>query len=291
MIAGLIAPGDIDTRSIEDVHPDDLRGYRQCHFFAGVGIWSYAARQAGWPDDRPFWSASCPCQPFSEAGQGNGFADERHLWPAVFHLATHLRPQRIVGEQVARKDGHAWLDLVSSDLESADYAFRAVPLCSGGFGGPDRRHRNYWVADAHRGQRDRLPEHDGHERHGAPGRRVQGNGELAGHSHAGGLGHTHEAEHQGVAHRGGAVSGSEWPTAERAGGQFAAGPGPLNGFWADADWLLCRDERWRPVEPGTFPLDTGIAARLWRLRAFGDAINAQVAREFLEAIDYVDAAT
>lgn len=31
--AGHIAPGEVDERSIEDVTPDDLRGFTQCHFF------------------------------------------------------------------------------------------------------------------------------------------------------------------------------------------------------------------------------------------------------------------
>jgi len=66
--AGHIAPGDVDERSIEDVRPDDLRGYRQCHFFAGIGVWSYALRRSGWPDDRSIWTGSCPCQSFSAAG-------------------------------------------------------------------------------------------------------------------------------------------------------------------------------------------------------------------------------
>lgn len=44
--AGQIAPGDVDERSIEDVRPDDIRGYTQCHFFAGIGVWS--------PDPRVF---------------------------------------------------------------------------------------------------------------------------------------------------------------------------------------------------------------------------------------------
>jgi len=35
--AGLIAPGEVDERSIEDVTPADLAGFRQCHFFAGIG--------------------------------------------------------------------------------------------------------------------------------------------------------------------------------------------------------------------------------------------------------------
>ena len=49
---GIIAPGDVDERSIADVRPADLAGYSQCHFFAGIGIWSYALRLARWPDER-----------------------------------------------------------------------------------------------------------------------------------------------------------------------------------------------------------------------------------------------
>ena len=78
--AGHIAPGEVDTRSIENA------GFTQCHFFAGIGTWSYALRCAGWPDDRPVWTGSCPCQPFSAAGKRKGTSDERHLWPTFFHL-------------------------------------------------------------------------------------------------------------------------------------------------------------------------------------------------------------
>jgi DNA (cytosine-5)-methyltransferase 1 len=40
IVRHLIAPGDVDTRSITEVQPDDLRGYAQCHFFAGIGGWN-----------------------------------------------------------------------------------------------------------------------------------------------------------------------------------------------------------------------------------------------------------
>ena len=43
-------------------------------------------------------------------------------------------------------------------------------------------------------------------------------------------------------------------------------PGPTNGLWAAADWLLCRDGRWRPVEPGPQQMVDGFAESLGRLR-------------------------
>jgi len=69
---GHIPPGDVDERSITDVRADELAGYTQLHFFAGIGGWPLAARIAGWPDDREIVTGSCPCQPFSVAGKGAG---------------------------------------------------------------------------------------------------------------------------------------------------------------------------------------------------------------------------
>ncbi|MGM8836119.1 DNA cytosine methyltransferase, partial [Enterobacter hormaechei subsp. steigerwaltii] len=112
---GHIVPGEVDERSIEDVTPDDLRGFTQCHFFAGIGVWSHSLRLAGWPDDKPVWTGSCPCQPFSAAGKGDGFADERHLWPHFFHLISERRPEHVFGEQVAAGNANAWFDLVQAD--------------------------------------------------------------------------------------------------------------------------------------------------------------------------------
>lgn len=147
MDAGHIPQGVIDTRSIEDVRPDELAGFTQCHFFAGLGGWAYALQLAGW-GTRPVWTGSCPCQPFSAAGKGAGFADERHLWPAWQHLIAQCRPPVVFGEQVASKDADAWIDLVHADLEGMGYAFGCVPFPAAGVGAPHIRDRNYWVADA-----------------------------------------------------------------------------------------------------------------------------------------------
>ena len=143
---GHIPAGEVDERSIEDVKPGDLRGFVQCHFFAGIGGWSHALDLAGWPRDQRVWTGSCPCQPFSAAGQSAGFADERHLWPAWQHLIAQCRPPVVFGEQVAGKASELWIDLVHADLENMDYAFGCIPFPSASIGAPHTRDRNYWTA-------------------------------------------------------------------------------------------------------------------------------------------------
>lgn len=276
--AGHIADGVVDERSIEDVHPRDLDGFTQCHFFAGIGVWSYALRLAGWPDDRPVWTGSCPCQPFSSAGKGSGFDDERHLWPAWHWLIGERRPAVVFGEQVASKDADAWIDLVQADVEGLGYALGAVPFPSAGVGAPHIRDRLYWVAyaDGH-GQRTRR------QGLAAMGYRAAAEPDCGARQlgYAGG---------QGLAQRGGVqripgvsiADDGAWETAERA-GIHAGGAGATNGFWRAADWIGCRDGRWRPVEPGAFPLADGAPSRVGRLRAYGNALNAQAAAEFVMA--------
>ncbi len=143
---GLIAPGEVDERSIVDVSPADVADYQQCHFFAGIGGWSYALRLARWPDDRFVWTGSCPCQPFSLAGKQKGFADERHVWPTWFRLIEKRRPAIVFGEQVA--SASEWFRLVRSDLETLGYAVGAIPLQAALLGAPHRRERLFFVADA-----------------------------------------------------------------------------------------------------------------------------------------------
>ena len=144
--AGHIAVGDVDERSIVDVRADDLKGYDQCHFFAGIGGWSLGLRLAGWPDDRAVWSGSCPCQPLSSAGQRKGHADRRHLWPAFYRLIAQCSPAIIFGEQVASSDGREWLAGIRADLEILGHACGAADLCSASLGAPHNRPRLYWVA-------------------------------------------------------------------------------------------------------------------------------------------------
>ena len=425
--AGHIAPGDVDERSIEDVTPNDLKGYTQCHFFAGIGVWSHSLRRAGWADDRQVWTGSCPCQPFSVAGKRRGTDDERHLWPVFFELIRECRPAVVFGEQVASKDGLAWLSgenetmqavrdreavfgvlrelqeqrpqqvqglresagaipktvepgrsveaaqelarqapglrtdecgeassegtqlairsrpaghpgadrqgllrddrhivrsgdtsrlerpitgsghsggwlhedqyagsavcvecdgehlgaaedcgdcgcdrcetagreraiassfdgsleaaiewpgvrSVFSDLEGENYTCWAADICAAGVGAPHIRQRLYWVADTVCAERpDRKPE----ER----------------------LGHVSRGREQG--------------STEITGLRGDSRPGAVNGFWKVSDWLKCRDDKWRAVKPGSFPLANGSPQRVGRLRAYGNAIVAPQAKEFI----------
>jgi DNA (cytosine-5)-methyltransferase 1 len=146
--AGEIAPGHVDERSILEINPDDLAGFDQCHFFAGIGGWALALRWAGLEGVAGIWSGSCPCQPLSCAGQRKGHADERHLWPAFHDLIAKRRPATVFGEQVASKDGREWFAGVRLDLEGLGYACGGADLCAAGVGAPHRRQRLFWVADS-----------------------------------------------------------------------------------------------------------------------------------------------
>lgn len=318
---GLIAPGEVDERSISDVTPDDLSGFVQHHFFAGIGGWSLALRLAGWPDDRPCWTGSCPYQPFSSAGKGAGFADERHLWPHWNWLIEKCRPATVFGEQVASKDGLGWFDLVSADLEGQGYAVGASDMCAAGFGAPHIRQRLWWVglADSHahrcvkgvqsiQGRPSEWTRCDcvdhgmgdtdntGSQKHREPGdlhlRECDGTDTGRQHVHTGlpiRLADTQRIEWgtlgiPGLREIQGAQgTGSAAEFAGSSGHHLGRADAP-DSQWRDADWLYCRDGKWRPVESGTFPLAYGIPARVGRLRGYGNAIVPQIAAEWIKAV-------
>ena len=303
--AGEIPAGHVDERSIADVRPSDLGGYTQCHFFAGIGGWSYALKLAGWPEDRPVWTGSCPCQPFSAAGKQLGTADARHLWPVFHNLLAQCRPDVVFGEQVEGAVGKGWLDGVCGDLEREGYACGAAVLGAHSVGAPHIRQRLYWVADSDRLGRevaiqqradgpeapslreangaggDRLPvrladpnsrechglaDGEGRQPHGAPAGRKQGNGELERGRAISRLGNSDEPRPQGRNERGHSAD-------ERA-------------PWASGVVLAFTDGKTRRVEPSIFPLAHGVSGRVGLLRGYGNAIVPQVAAQFIGA--YLD---
>jgi len=297
---GHIPFGVVDERSIEDLTPADLAGYTQCHFFAGIGGWSLALRLAGWPDDRPVWTGSCPCQPFSAAGKGDGFADERHLWPSWFHLIQQCRPPVIFGEQVEAAINHKWLDLVQDDMEGEGYAFGALGLPAACVGAPHIRQRLWFVADSRLQQPqgwievEKRLQHWGGDARGefAPCSSTGTVADSIGERHIGKysllLGQEPGRDKQDCAEVAGGSSVS--PLADNnnkglEGWSSVRQRTPEQPSWASSlvDWIRCSDGKARPVKPTIQPLAHGIPNRVGILRGAGNAIVPQVAAEVIKA--------
>jgi len=302
--AGLIPDGVVDCREIQKVNPDELRSYSQCHFFNGISGWPLALALAGWPSERPVWTASCPCQPLSCAGQRKGHADKRHLWPAFYALVAKCRPTTIFGEQVASKDGREWLAGIRADLEGIGYAVGAADLCAASVGAPQIRQRLYWVAVAQsekrnrgigngnatgragltngckavglvlsdRARRDSREQTSASVGHGSPAIATSGSVGMDNPTSA-------RCESEGI-----------WQSGESERGQRVPGVGRKT-FWSDfsvipvgADWKRISSE------PGAFPLAARLPGDLAKLRAYGNAICVPLAVEFIEAvIEVIDA--
>lgn len=309
--AGLLPAGDVDDRPIEEVEPKDVRGYSQCHWFCGIGGWPLALRLAGIPDDYPCWTGSVPCQPWSDAGNSKGFADERHLWPEFYRLIKQCKPSACLGEQVASAIRKGFIDTVKRDLENAHYSVGFCVLGAHSVGAPHIRQRLYWVA----GERLSRPLALGEPSEGCwlgdpPGERFQrpagsGTARCDGFASAGKLG-----DAASIGRDRGSTNGGEFEAEmSRSGpcglgdtddyGQSSNGNGSasdaerkaalangelrLSTFWSDCEWLQCRDGKFRPIKPGIRPLVDGISNRVAKLRAAGNAIVPQVAAEFIKA--------
>jgi DNA (cytosine-5)-methyltransferase 1 len=268
---GLIPNGEVDERSIIDVNGKDLKGFTQCHFFTGIGGWSYALELAGWSADRPVWTGSPPCQPFSVAGNKKGQDDERHLWPHFFSLIRECKPATVFGEQVAAAIRTEWFDDLQSDMENEGYAtaMAVLPACS--VGAPHKRERLFFVANSgNEGLQgsEQYPQdyrEDGEGREGA-----HGTASKLCTSHADPLGN---AECDGL-------NGSEIGR--------GTGESQEKGWMCEhqgSSAILCRDGKTRqiPTEPALFPLANGISNRVGLLRGAGNAIVPQVAAEVIKA--------
>lgn len=145
--AGAITDGEVICGDIKQLTAEHVRGFRQCHFFAGGGFWSLALRQSGWPEGEEVWTASCPCPSFSCAGKGLGFDDPRHLWPVLFALVDECRPPVLFGEQVSSKLALDWYDLVKTNLNSIGYSVVGADIPASAVGAPHIRQRLFFVGE------------------------------------------------------------------------------------------------------------------------------------------------
>lgn len=292
--AGHVAPGMVLCKSIKEVQADELRQANQVHLFAGILGWPLALQLAGW-GDRPVWTGSCPCQPFSAAGKRKGTADERHLWPDMLRLIAECKPATVFGEQVASSDGREWLAGVRADMEALGYAFGAADLCAASVGAPHIRQRLFWVADA-----------KGKRKGAITGSARQGLYEFDGSGSVGGVADTQSPERERVGtvadwQQGGFADAGEvggLGLAPSIGPQGQQQAGAASGAvertcvvgWDDFTIIPCGDGKARRIEPSISPLAHGIPARVVRLRGYGNAIVPALAAAFVRAFMETEAA-
>ncbi|EEJ2380134.1 DNA cytosine methyltransferase [Salmonella enterica subsp. enterica] len=302
----LIPRGLVDERSITEVKAEDLEGFTQCHFFAGIGGWPLALQLAGVDHRTPLWTGSPPCQPFSAAGKQLGQFDPRHLAPVFLRLISECHPPVLFGEQVAPAIAKSWMCDLQAHLEGEDYAvgFAVLPACS--VGAPHKRERLFFGA-----QQLGSTNCERHNRQHALLQRArpENTPEVTRSGETGGMADANNARPQGregmperTDKQPAGVGSMESELADTVCQQFdgrgASGEAgwsqstnrsysdttnPRHSFWSDADWLGCRDGKFRPVEPSTFPLANGVPARVGRLRGYGNAIVPEVAAEFVRA--------
>lgn len=249
---GLIPDGVVDERSIADVQSSDLGSYTQCHFFAGIGGWPLALQLAGWPADRPVWTGSCPCQPFSVAGKGKADQDERHLWPVFAGLIAARKPSTVFGEQVASKAGREWLAGVFADLEAMGYQRAGADLCAAGVGAPHIRQRLFWVADLQSAECERQRPFE----NGMQGRPANSGGMVFSDSDG---------------------CEPESSTASPAGHGDSA---LAASFWSDFQLVACRDGKARrvPTEPLLQRVANGIPLAVDFMRNIVGELKTQIVR-------------
>ena len=178
---------------------------------------------------------------------------------------------------------------LQTHLEREDYAvgFTVLPACS--VGAPHKRDRLFFGATLAYTDSERLQG----ERRDSDSQGRAGVSERADQQSAGAgsveswLAESLRAEWYGERLQGPRKSNQTQEIGAAAELTGCGNPGgsanPHHGFWSDADWLGCRDGKFRPVEPGTSPLANGIPARVGRLRGYGNAVVPQVAAEFVKA--------
>jgi len=275
-----LPPGDVDDRPIQEIKPEDLRGYTQHHFFAGIGGWPYALRLSGWNANRPVWTGSCPCQSLSVAGKGLGEKDERHLWPVWYGLIEKLRPATVFGEQVASKDGREWLSGVRNDLEAVGYAVGAADLPAASVGSPHRRNRLFWVGHASvqglegHGDKHQLPKGDRPENIGVHGSNGFWHNSIA----------IPCADGKWRRVPGGVADSEKGNGSREVQEQSGESRVGLQGMPDRGCSSQCRSSQHQyEIKPTLFPLADGLPGRVGLLRGAGNAIVPQVAAEFIKA--------
>lgn len=195
-----------------------------------------------------------PCQPFSQAGQRKGTADDRYLWPQMFRVIQLTKPTWVIAENVSGlvtwNEGMV-LEQVCIDLESEGYEVQPFIIPAVAKNAPHRRDR-VWIV--------------GHSKYN--GQYATQNRDITQNPISERSGGRDENTRQ--------VLGSESPEIENERPSWEKN-------WVEVAAELCGVDDGLPVELDGFKL-TKAKHRAEQLKAYGNAIVPQVAIEILKAI-------
>jgi DNA (cytosine-5)-methyltransferase 1 len=125
--AGQCEWADYPTRVLEKHWPNvprwrDIRTLTGDDFYARTGMRTVDLVSGGFP-----------CQPFSSAGKRRGKEDDRYLWPEMCRVIEELKPNWVIGENVANAVRMV-ADEIMHDLEAIHYTggIFIVPAYSAG---------------------------------------------------------------------------------------------------------------------------------------------------------------
>ena len=300
--AALIPDGDVECKSITDIEPEDIADYGAVHMFCGIGLWPLALRQAGWPDpsegtpNSQVWTGSPPCQPFSVASTSKlGFKDERHLSPEFERLIKAANPATVYFEQVSGASGKTWFSALQESLEGK---YSTIGISSGActVGSPMLRKRIYGVADSLMADRKEIgrqwwasPSADSERQ----SRKVLQDGRTKLRLETEGMDNANNQKPRtgpSVLERGREDGETQGYQPINAGSEDGDRTTPhYHNFWADPDYIYCRDGYYRPIRSGggaesaTFCLLNGYPGRSASLRLVGNGIVVPQAQAFIES--------
>jgi len=222
-----------------------------------------------------------PCQPFSSAGLQKAQSDSRHLWPEMFRLIKECRPSWVIGENVIGivKLG---LDEVLTDLENEGYATRTfnIPACA--IGAPHLRQRVWIIA------------HSDSKRKSNGAIDAQAQGELVADPSISGLQEHGYGQAEDAIERSKDVADPQSKRHGRGSSKKCGNEqriilpkeqeGGEMGREAEGCGEPHRPDQWWESEPPVGRLAHGVPNRVSQIRALGNSIIPQIAKEIGNAI-------
>lgn len=283
----LVTPGVVDRRSIVEVQYGEVEtgaGPRWAHFFAGIGAWDYALRLARWPEEWETWTGSCPCQPWSVAGQGKASMTSATSGPRGGSSSPSGSLQQSLASRLRVE-----LEGRGSRLYALTWKHWAMqsgpPICA-----LRASVRRTFVSASTSAQSELAGwcTPTASSPGGTPEQQLERKRRTLSRGLSVGVAVTNlsiQAQLVG------------WPTPTRQDASSSARHGymfkgnprhdtsgrrPAHD-WDSGRWIYCRDSKWRPVEPQFFPLAVSAPSRVVRLRAYGNSIVVPLAAAFVRA--------